>query len=301
MLKNSKLIAVALLVIAVLFCMPAYKSLAYEAPDASKTSSLSMTLKSSDDDSKVAAGAEITLYLVAKMKVSGNYFNYEFESDYAASGLDLDNKITQSMIDNLVDYTLAKGITGQTKTSDDNGDVTFDGLVNGLYLVTATSLPEGFTSFVPFMYYLPYYADDGSAWVYDGVAEPKISYYPPTDVTVKKVWNDDGTSRPDSVDIRLKNEDGVYDTVTLDESNEWEYEWTGLDATRKWAVEEVNVPDGYKVTYSSDGFDFTVTNTEKLIQTGQINWPVPVMVFAGAFLACAGILIKIPKKNSNEE
>lgn len=301
MLKNSKLLTVVLLIAAVLFCVPAYASLAYELPDTDVPSSLSMTLKSSDDDSKVAAGAEITIYLVARMDTSGGFVNYEFVSEYSSCGLDLDNKITQSMIDDLVIYTNDRGISGKTSISDENGNVVFDGLEAGLYLISAASLPEGFTSFVPFMYYLPYYAEDGSGWVYDGVAEPKISYYPPADVTVKKVWNDDGTSRPASVEIKLKNEDGVYDTVTLDESNDWKYGWTGLDATRKWAVEEVNVPDGYKVTYSSDGFDFTVTNTEKLIQTGQINWPVPVMVFAGAFLVCAGILIKIPKKNSNEE
>ena len=300
MRRNSKLLAITMLIAAVLFFMPVFKAFAYELPDVDKPSSLSMTLKSSDDDSKVAAGAEITCYLVAKMKVAGGV-SYEFTDPYKACGLDIENKITQSMIDDLLDYTIDNNVTGITAVSDSNGDVVFDGLVNGLYLIAATSLPEGFTSFVPFMYYLPYYAEDGSGWVYDGVAEPKISYYPPTDVTVKKVWNDDGTGRPDSVKINLKNEDGVYDTVTLDENNEWKYEWTGLDATKKWAVEEVSVPDGYKVTYSADGFDFTVTNTAKLIQTGQINWPVPVMVFAGAFLVCAGILIKLPKKNNNED
>ncbi len=34
---------------------------------------------------------------------------------------------------------------------------------------------------------------------------------------------------------------------------------------------------GYKVSYLVNGDYVTVRNTESLIQTGQLNWPIPVL------------------------
>lgn len=301
MMRKLKKLCVSLLIALAVSATPVMSVLGFELPDPDRTSSLTMTLKSQGDEVLYASGAEITLYKVADCKISGGVLLYELTADYASTDIDLEGKITQSMIDDLVKYTGENDISGLTKKTDEGGVVVFEGLENGVYLVSVTSLPDGFTSFVPFMYFLPYFDADTSAWVYDGVAEPKISYYPPVKVTVKKVWNDDGKSRPESVTIELSNEDGVFDTVKLNSSNNWQYEWTNMRADKKWSVREINVPADYKATYSSSGFDFTVTNTSQLVQTGQVNWPVPVMVFAGAFLICAGILIKLPGKRKDEE
>lgn len=301
MTKNIKMFSVAVLIALVICFMPCISVFGFVVPDPDKPTSLSMTLKYSGDDVLYASGAEITLYKVADCKTTSSAVSYDLTSGYAASGLDLDGKITQSMIDDLVKYTDSNSITGITKSTDNNGEVVFDGLESGVYLVSATSLPDGFSSFVPFLYYLPFFDQDTGAWVYDGVAEPKISYYPPVDITVKKVWNDDGKDRPASITVQLENEDGIVDTVVLNSANGWKHEWTNMRADKKWTVKETNVPKGYQVTYSSAGLDFTVTNTAKLIQTGQVQWPVPVMVFAGSFLICAGILIKLPGKRKDEE
>jgi len=269
--------------------------------DPAKEASLSMTLKSSDEEERIAQGAEVTVYLVAEGVYGTDRIDFVLTGDYVTSGIDIDEKITQSMIDDLAQFTSDNNITGQTAVSDPNGTVKFEGLKSGLYLVMGTKLPQGFTSFVPFLYYLPYYSADIGDWVYDGAAEPKIEYLEPVEVSVKKVWNDDGKNRPSYVTVALENEDGRFDTVRLDASNNWSNTWTGLDATKKWNIVEVDVPSEYKDTYSSEGLNFTVTNTRKLIQTGQTNWPVPVLVFTGSFLVCAGVIIRITGKRSDEE
>jgi uncharacterized surface anchored protein len=115
-------------------------------------------------------------------------------------------------------------------------------------------------------------------------------------VTVTKVWNDDGQNRPESVKINLKNEDGVYDTVTLTAEGNWKYEWESLSGNKTWSVEEVSVPEGYTVTYKNDGNDFTVTNTSKLVQTGIEQRPVPVLFIAGILLIGAGLIVKATEK-----
>lgn len=122
-----------------------------------------------------------------------------------------------------------------------------------------------------------------------------------TYLAVDKIWAG-GKNHPTSVTIELRDGDTVIDTVTLGDWNNWHYSWHDLDASvkRDWNVVEVNVPDGYTVSYSFNGTTFTVRNTEKLIQTGQLNWPVPVMAVLGLALLCVGIaMLRKKKENGN--
>jgi len=77
-------------------------------------------------------------------------------------------------------------------------------------------------------------------------------------VTVEKVWDDnedqDG-KRPESVTVQLKADgEAVGDPVTLNEANEWTYEWENLEKYKagevgqevEYTVEEVEVPTGYE-------------------------------------------------------
>ena len=96
-------------------------------------------------------------------------------------------------------------------------------------------------------------------------------------IAVEKEWDDDGDAeglRPESVTIELYA-DGVAtgETVVLSEANGWCDAFTGLDAYDEggeeiaYAIAEVDVPDGYAVSYSDfsgsvdeGGYSITVTN-----------------------------------------
>ena len=96
-------------------------------------------------------------------------------------------------------------------------------------------------------------------------------------VSVEKTWNDkdnqDGI-RPSSVSVQLKA-DGVDvgSTVTLDATNSWKYEWTGLDKNKNgqpivYSVDETAVPSGYtkNVTFTQDtqgNYSYTISNTHE--------------------------------------
>lgn len=128
-----------------------------------------------------------------------------------------------------------------------------------------------------------------------------------TDVTAVKVWAGEDKNRPSSVTVQLY--DGAEkcgDEVTLSAENNWTYTWKGLvlkhDTEHAYSVQEVSVPDNYKVTYAVDGTITTITNTyvqpaQKLIQTGQLNWPIPVMACVGVALVAAGILLTRKKQD----
>ncbi|MBQ8598664.1 MAG: Cna B-type domain-containing protein, partial [Oscillospiraceae bacterium] len=110
------------------------------------------------------------------------------------------------------------------------------------------------------------------------------------DVRVKKVWkNDDTSTRPNKVTVELYRDGKYYDTVTLSEKNNWTYRWEDLDEDYNWTVKEVNVADGYEVSYKQRGNTTTITNSGRMLDDdGMLWWPVPVLLGAGAVLIVAG-------------
>jgi len=133
-------------------------------------------------------------------------------------------------------------------------------------------------------------------------------YTPPVepddmDLTVKKVWSDENNkngNRPSSVTVTLYNGDTAVDKVTLSAANNWTYTWKNLDGNGKWSVLETGIPKGYTPSYSTSNGVVTITNTAKLIQTGQLNWPIPVLGGLGVLLLlCGAILMRKKKKNGN--
>ena len=97
------------------------------------------------------------------------------------------------------------------------------------------------------------------------------SYAENTSISVKKFWSygDRQDSRtPESVQVRLLADNvATGDPVTLNAENGWSYKWSSLpkyngDEKISYTVQEVNVPEGYSVTYGGTAADgFTITNT----------------------------------------
>lgn len=129
------------------------------------------------------------------------------------------------------------------------------------------------------------------------------------DVTAKKVWGSELlTTHPDAVVASLYNGEKLYAQVYLNAENDWTYTWKNLDAKGNWLVTEACIPYGYVPSYEWDGKVMTITNTRaqtaptpgnvaKLIQTGQLNWPVWVLGGAGVVLLALGAVLACRKSN----
>ena len=133
--------------------------------------------------------------------------------------------------------------------------------------------------------------------------EELIEPVEPIDLTVNKVWDDANNKnkiRPEKAYARLYNGDTAIETVELSSKNNWTYTWKGLDGNGEWSAIEVYTPDGYVASYKTVDNTITITNTDKLLQTGQMNWPVPVLGGLGAMLMVAGVF-SLKKKKENEE
>ena len=121
----------------------------------------------------------------------------------------------------------------------------------------------------------------------------------PLDLTVVKKWNVKGKEHPDSVQVTLYNGEQAVESVKLGDWNNWTYSWKELDGNGSWQILETSIPKGYVPSYSYRNGVVTVTNTESLIQTGQLSWPIPVMGVLGLLLIGYGLFV-ISKKRKNK-
>lgn len=157
--------------------------------------------------------------------------------------------------------------------------------------VQETEVPEGYTVS---------YATEGTITTITNKQNEPIEPEPepptPIELTVKKVWDDDGKKRPSSVGITLYDGSKAIETVKLGEWNAWTYTWKDLDAEGNWQLVEDQIPDGYTPSYRMKDGVVTVTNTQSLIQTGQLKWPIPVLGGLGLVLVLSGLILFLKKR-----
>lgn len=298
-MKNKKMnkVVSCLLVLVVMFCLNLTVS-ANSVFDSNKKGSITVTLRDQTSKEPVA-NAEITVYKVADAKVVDNNLTFEFTKEFQNCGASVDDYHKTEFASKLADYIKEKQIKGPSLATDKKGVAKFTDLSLGIYLGVQTGEVDGYSSFLPFVLALPVTSDN--QWVYDMDVTPKIDIVKHTDITVQKLWNDDNgagaTKRPENVKIQLLSGKKVVDTVTLSDKNEWKHTWTDLIKRDDYSVKELNVPKGYKATYQQKEFTFTVTNTAKLVQTGQLNWPIPILIISGLILIAVGYVLHSRSKH----
>ena len=268
---------------------------ATESADLHRQGSISVTLTERVDNTLIA-GAELSLYRVADV-FHGNdgalqyRYTTAFEScDFAVTDSDLAKKL-EGFVEN-------KSIDSIKMTTDGQGKAVFPELDMGLYLVIQSNTVSGYSPCKPFIVSLP--LETKGVYQYDVDASPKTEIAKLTDITIQKVWNKDETaSLPESITVQLLLGDDVIKTATLTEKNGWKVTYENMAQSDEYTVREENVPEGYTATYQKNGYNFTVTNTAPLIQTGQLNWPIPVLAAVGLFLIAAGVVVLQRGKRNN--
>lgn len=264
-------------------------SYAQEA-DVTQTGSFSATFCANEGETPLAT-AEITIYRLADATVDAEeQVHFTFGAEYAEYGLSLEQVDDGQSAMDVLAYITEKSIVGSSGYTDDAGYICFENLPLGIYLVAQTGEVAGFSMTVPFYVCMPSFED--GALQYDVDATPKVDVEILVDLSVKKVWNDDGEERPSQVKVALYLDEEVYDTVILSEANDWSYVWEDIPKSDAWSVKEIDVPDGYTASYKQDGLSFVVENTPTLVQTGQLKWPIPVLAAAGVLLVEVGILVR---------
>ena len=322
--------------------------------DTSKTGSLSVTYSFGAD--KMFDGVKSRIYKIASATENGSF---ALDAGYAEKSTIKDlNNITneataqqewKQILDDVLPYAVAERQPDGEAVSA-NGQVKYNSLGLGIYLVCADNYVETDNTYVfaPFLVSVPQ-LDDNDNWVYDAQAGTKCEKFDRmVDLELHKRWNDEGYTdkRPSSIDVKIIKNNELYQTVNLNDSNNWTYSWKEKPGNT-WTFEEVLPSDsGYSASVSeSKTYDentaseiYTITNTytppagpppggdehheedngghgdggatefpdvlgavrklselpavlgaRRLPQTGQLWWPLPILVIAGIALIVKGL------------
>lgn len=361
---------------------------------ASPDCSLTVTFYSEGNHKLGIPDVQTELFQVAEVQTFAAGQRYVYTAGFAGNGMALDDPQTEGLGVHLQRYAAENGVKPiKTGKTDAAGQIVFDSLPQGLYLVVQNGRVPGFYQAAPFLVSLPMTGPDGSSLIYDVEAMPKMEPEPenpgkntglevrkiwvnrtpampesitvqlirdgqladtvqlsdkngwshrwehlderyhwnvvekdvpkactvqyqrqesivtitntvctePQSLTVTKNWNDSGKQRPNEVTVQLLRDGAAVQTVTLSAQNGWSYTWHDLARGADWDVREVEVPAGYIPVYTREENVISITNTTGLIQTGQLNWPIPILTVGGLLLFLLGWVKTFHGRSKNNE
>lgn len=271
-----------------LFCIWILLPCCLQAESLSEKNSLTLHYYN-NNESLPLTDVSFQLYRIAEIDENGDCSLTEQFSNYQVDVSDLDwneaGRLTMLAI-TLSAYAERDNISPlQTKSTDSKGNLTFDNLEKGLYLVCSDILLVNIGgakwNFIsqPLLLPLPYPNIDGSEITdmevdvkYDRFPLPKAEEL--VSLTVMKKW-EGGNKHPDSITVQLMCNGVVTDSAELNEDNNWKYTWKNLSSSDIWQIAEENVPNGYTVSVHQEGYVFTITNKKYDIENATENMTRP--------------------------
>ncbi len=264
MKRNKKISAVLSVLTALLMLsisVPAYAAADTPSLDLDEYGSISVTLYSDENECAVTDG-ELSVYEIADLYLDDGNMAYELTDDFASSGISLDDIEDTALPEEISKYIEANDIDPlETVEVDEDGFLEFLDLAPGLYLVTQSTLSEGYYAIEPFLVTVPQADADG--WIYDVDATPKTEVIPDEDDTDDDNGNQSSGSPNSSGNFGNNNSGGSGNSGN----------------------------SGSSGSSSSD--------QSKLPKTGQLNWPIPVLAVLGIVFIIAGYVLV--RKNIKKE
>ena len=263
--------------------------------DDTRTGTISVTLLDQYGKEPLE-GAELAVYYVAAVsRNQAGKLTYTYTRNFENCGIELYDPNLAVKLDA---YLSENPVSAIKNITDEEGKVTFSNLKLGLYFVRQTGAVEGFAPCTSFLVTVPNQTEDG--YVYEVNASPKTQVVKLTTITIKKVWNTDASTKAaDSVTVQLLKAGTVVKTAVLNAQNNWQVSFPDMPESDAYSIKEINIPKGFTATYNQKGYEFTVTNTASLAQTGQLIWPIPVLAGAGVLLLVAGFVLLQKKREVN--
>ncbi len=229
--------------------------------------------------------------------------------DYAGYQVNLEDNTAG---ETLASYVELDGLKPVMTAVSANGSLKFENLQKKIYLMTGDTMVVDRVRWIPsaVLFSVPQKDAETGEPVWDITAGGKYvrEPIPPelTEVSVEKIWNDKGyeKKRPASIKAQLLKDGKEYATVVLSKTNNWKHTWTKLDPGYTWTVVEEKVPDHYKVTIKKENGIIILENTHeksekptptptpppKIPYTGQLWWPVGILIVVGLGLILIGLI-----------
>lgn len=309
MKKLTCKIGIILLVLVV--CMAPFS--VFAAVPLDKTGSITISVQDRETHEHIGE-AVFRIYKIADVFTAGEGVRFAYTDEFKDNGMAMGDLTDAYLPVHLMIYAVDNHLPYEERTSDSNDVVLFDNLSCGAYLVIPVSIQNGYINPTPFIAPIPVRNQSLDEWLYDLEPTPKTQIDGNTGektyIAAKKLW--EGNKKPDSISVSLVKDGKKVETVSLNAKNKWSYKWENLDKNHAWHVIENDVPDGYEVKYSTSKNTVTITNKsttpdkptttkpDQLTQTGQLNWPIPILLIAGMLLILLGWVLLNQGKNSEE-
>ena len=195
--------------------------------------------------------------------------------DYQLTKVDKDtDKVLSGVKFELWSYkNNAKGQRLRTGTTDDKGQIRWNNLKSGKYVLVETA-PTDYQTVTDKIITLKAADANSDKLVTSTITNEKVK----TSVSGEKTWvdnNDQDGVRPDKITVNLLADGKKVDSKTVTAKDGWKYEFNDLDKFKagqeiKYTVAEAAV-DGYKTTYDGNN----IVNTHQVAKTsvsGQKTW-----------------------------
>lgn len=257
---------------------------------------LPMTLFADSDFMNLVVNCPVSNMQVSLYRVADE--NYNLVDAFSHYSIDLKQDV-QGAANALENRILMDGIEADASNSSDSSyKASFTGLESGIYLVVGKEVFQDGVFYMPQVSLVSLSGDLSVDLKYEMSDKPSR-------IHVLKVWKKDNKkSRPKSIEVCLLRSDGiVVDKVILNSDNQWTYTWDNLSTSYTYSVMETSVPSGYKESCTREKDTIVLTNTgnfmdkvkkkdEVLPNSGQLWWPVPVLLFVGLVLFGLGRHLK---------
>lgn len=258
---------------------------------------LPMTLFAKTDLMNLVVTCPVSNMQVSLYRVADE--NYNLVDSFSQYSIDLKQDV-QGAANALENRILMDGIEADAcVTSDSLSTANFTGLTTGIYLVVGKEVFQDGVFYMPQVSLVSLSGDLSVDLKYETSDKPSR-------IHVLKVWKrDNKKSRPKSIEVCLLRSDGiVVDRVVLNSDNQWSTTWDNLSTLYTYRVMETSVPSGYKESCTREKDTIVLTNTgnytdkvenkkdEELPNSGQLWWPVPVLLFVGLVLFGLGRHLK---------
>ena len=247
---------------------------ALEVVDLSRTGSIKVSLYDSET-SEAVGGGTLTLYRVAKVQKDNANLSFVYTNGFEDCGVELGDLSEGELAGRLAEKIAATAESTTVEISD-FGTAEFGDLEVGLYLVVQTTAAENYNVINPFLVSVP--IQENGSYVYDVDALPKVG------TAAKKTPEPPDTpDTPDTPDPPDKPDEQNPNTPVApgpDNPDGWVL---GANGEKIYLNPEAPSPD------NPNGH---VMGAHGLPQTGQLNWPIPVLAVTGVVLVAAGIKLK---------
>ena len=255
-----------------------------------------MTLFADSDFMNLVVNCPVSNMQVSLYRVADE--NYNLVDAFSHYSIDLKQDV-QGAANALENRILMDGIEADASNSSDSSyKASFSCLESGIYLVVGKEVFQDGVFYMPQVSLISLSGDLSVDLKYEMSDKPSR-------IHVLKVWKKDNKkSRPKSIEVCLLRSDGiVVDKVILNSDNQWTYTWDNLSTSYTYSVMETSVPSGYKESCTREKDTIVLTNTgnftdkvekkdEVLPNSGQLWWPVPVLLFVGLVLFGLGCHLK---------